>query len=161
MTIREVDSLLDALASQSPFSQLSQQPSSTLTTSEILIKLYRDSSFSASALSVLTQIILRDLRPILDPLTKFQTRNPTAMLAIPSTAGPKQLELLQAMRAWDGKMAELYRGGKGSIDWCADKVEQLGGGPGGQCRVDDNLSAGPIVGVNVTVSSKIHVYSGT
>lgn len=150
-TIRELDALLDMLAAPSAWSQLSQQPSSDLSPSQILIKLYRDAGLSSFAMSVLTQIILQDLRPLLNPLPALTIRNPTAMLAITSTSGPGQLELLSAMRTWDGKMAELYRGGKGSVDWCADMVDTLGGGPGGVCRAEV-VPAGPVVGVNVQVS---------
>lgn len=151
LTIREVDQLLDALAAPSAFSQLSQPPLPIWTPTQLLTKLYRDSSLSPYSLSVLTQIILRDLRPLLNPLPQLPIRNPTAMLRIKSTAGPRQLDLLPAMRAWDGKMAELYRGGKGSLDFCADTVEVLGGGPGGVCK-GSSVPAGPIVGVNVQVS---------
>ncbi|WVR08189.1 hypothetical protein IAU60_005235 [Kwoniella sp. DSM 27419] len=146
LSIREVDKLLDELASASPFSQLSQLPYPVRSTSNILRILYRDSSLSPYALSVLTQIILRDLRPLTSPLPRLRIRNPTAMLRLKSTAGPDQLSLQQAMKCWHPKMWQLHVGGLGDIDDCADEVERLG--------KDDNdldFSPAPVVGVNVKI----------
>jgi DNA ligase-4 len=94
-------------------------------------------------MAVLTQIILRDLRPLLNPLPKLSTRNPTAMLRLKSNAGPAQLELHQAMRCWDVRMAKLYSTGKGDLDWCADTVEAMRDG------TIATINNGPVVGVNV------------
>lgn len=148
ITISEVDSLLDQLASLSAFSQLSQPGPSTLTCSAILTRLYRDSGLSPHGSAVLTQIILRDLRPLLSPLPKLRIRNPTSLLRLKSTEGPEQLSLYEAMRCWDPRMLELYKGGKGSLDYCADAVEsakELGGAKGRR------IPAGPVIGVNVPV----------
>lgn len=41
-------------------------------------------------------------------------------------------------------MLEMYRGGKGSLDYCADAAECRSGGV--------TVPAGPVVGVNVPVS---------
>lgn len=148
MTISELDRLLDQLASLSPFSQLSQPGPSTLTLSNLLTKLYRESNLSPYALAVLTQIILRDLRPLMNPLPRLPTRNPTAMLRLKSNTGPVQLELHEAMRCWDSKMGKLYYGGKGDLDWCADTVEEINLSLGVK-----RIPSGPIVGVNVQVRS--------
>jgi DNA ligase-4 len=145
LTISDLDAILDQLAAFSPFSQLSQPSPSTMTQSSLLTRLFRDSGLSPYALAVLTQIILRDLRPLLNPLPKLTTRNPTAMLRLKSNAGPAQLELYQAMRCWDPRMGKLYSTGKGDLDWCADTMDGTrDGGVAG-------ISHGPIVGVNVQV----------
>ena len=68
------------------------------------------------------------------------------MLRLKSTAGPAQLMLYDAMKCWDRRMAEMYVGGKGSLDWCADMVDTI--------RDGFNIQPGPMVGVNVQVSSQ-------
>lgn len=150
MTISEVDGLLDSLASLSPFSQLSQPGPSSMTQATLLTRLYRDAGFSPYALAVLTQIILRDLRPLLNPLPRLTTRNPTSMLRLKSNTGPAQLELYQAMRCWHPKMLEMYNDGKGDIDWCADAIDMF--------STDDKrikMPCGPLVGVNVQVRGPV------
>jgi DNA ligase-4 len=142
-----VDELLDSLASLSPFSQLSQPGPSTMTQSTLLTRLYRDAGLSPYALAVLTQIILRDLRPLLNPLPRLATRNPTAMLRLKSNLGPAQLELYEAMKCLNPKMLELYSNGKGDIDWCADAIEAIS-----TITPRMQMPCGPIVGVNVQVS---------
>jgi hypothetical protein len=137
--------MLDQLASFSPFSQLSQSGPSSMTQSSLLTRLFRDSGLSPYALAVLTQIILRDLRPLLNPLPRLNTRNPTAMLRLKSNAGPAQLELCQAMRSWDPRMGKLYSMGKGDLDWCADTIADMRDGEAA------GIGHGPIVGVNVQV----------
>ncbi|OCF46055.1 hypothetical protein I317_00143 [Kwoniella heveanensis CBS 569] len=148
LSIREVDRLLDELASSSPFSQLSQLACPLRSTSEILTDLYRKSNLSSYALAVLTQIILRDLRPLLNPLPALPIRNPTAMLRMRSTAGPDQLALRDAMLCWDKRMWELYAGGRGDLDGCANLVEDLSENGHDFKRP---IEAGPVVGVNVKV----------
>jgi len=143
LSIRQVDRLLDMLAAHSAFSQLSQPPSALPTPDSILTKLYRDSNLSPCSLALLTQIILRDLRPLLDPLPTLQVTNPTAMLRLGPT-GPAQLDLYAAIKCWDGRMAEMYWKGRGDVDHCADIVE-MGQGAA--------TSPGPVVGVNVQVRS--------
>lgn len=155
LTLAAVDSLLDTLAAHSTFSQLSLPPANAPTTSEILTKLYRDSDLSPYALCVLTQIILRDLRPLLNPLPQLRIRNPTAMLRIKSTAGPGELTLYAAIRCWDDRMFELYRGGKGSLDWCADMAEAMGGE-----AMSSLIPDGPVVGVNVPVCQSSNEETG-
>ncbi|WVQ79314.1 hypothetical protein IAT38_001411 [Cryptococcus sp. DSM 104549] len=144
LSLRKLDAILDELASFSHFSQLSQTRQSKRTPSRILASLYRDDNVSPYALSVLTQIILRDLRPLLDPLPRLPTRNPTAMLRLKSTAGPKQLTLRDAMMCWDRRMWGLYAGGRGDLDVCADLAEALADGK-------EEVAPIPVVGVNVKI----------
>lgn len=153
MNIRELDAILDELASLSSFSALSLPPNSPRDTSQILTHLYRDAGFSPYAMAVLTQIILRDLRPLLSPLPRLPVRNPTTMLRLTSTSGPAQLELIAALRTWDSRAADLYVGGKGDIDWCCDAVDNDSPGPSGQAQAHD--THGPVVGVNVQVCAYV------
>ncbi|EIW71652.1 hypothetical protein TREMEDRAFT_73368 [Tremella mesenterica DSM 1558] len=146
ISIREVDQLLDQLAATSSFSQLSQQPLPSSRT-EVLTRLFRYSGLSPYAMAVLTQVILRDLRPLLNPLPKMSVRNPTAMLRIKTTAAPAQLELFDAMRQWDPRMLELYRSGIGSLDRCADLAEKSRNASAG----DIGTPVGPMVGINVQI----------
>jgi DNA ligase-4 len=156
MSIRALNDLLDALSASNPFSQLSQplaSPLRFLSPERILKQLYRDSNLSAYALSVLTQIILRDLRPLMSPLPQLRVRNPTAMLRMKSTAGPAELGLLDAMGCWDGRMRKMYMGGCGDVDWCAAAAEAAAVGMEGvmDTRGDNMMLGGPVVGVNVQV----------
>jgi len=142
LTLTEVDELLDELAAPSPFSQMSLPPSPARPQQVIIQALYRDARLSPYALAVLTQIILRDLRPLLAPLP---ASHPTTMLRCKITSAPEQLSVMSAMHAWDPAMARMYRDGKGCLDYCADMVERV---RHGAC-----LPPGPVVGVNVQVSS--------
>lgn len=148
ISIREVNDLLDRLAALSPWSQLSQEFKPIFTSSQILTRLYRDSRLSSYALAVLTQIILRDLRPFVDPLPSLPVRNPTAMLRLKSNTGPTQLTLFSAFRCWDPRLALWYDDGKGSVDYCADMVERAG----------VSVPAGPVVGLNVQVGHTVRIW---
>ncbi|KAL7424949.1 hypothetical protein Q5752_000636 [Cryptotrichosporon argae] len=134
LSVSQVDRLLDRLAA-SPWSQLSQAPAPG---PDALERLYRDAGLSPRALGVLTQIILRDLRPLLCPLPRAPVRNPTAMLRLKTTDAPAQLSLCDAMRCWDRRAPRLYRT-KGNIDWCLDGLET------GEFRTD------PVLGVNIQI----------
>lgn len=149
MTIQQVDSLLDALAAHSAYSALSQLPSQPKPQSSILEKLYRDSNLSPYALALLTQIILRDLRPLLNPLPQLPARNPTAMLRLKSTAGPPALEVDAALKVWSEAAWGMYVGGRGDLDWCLDAAER------GMVRDEVPVAevAGPVIGVNVQVGT--------
>ncbi|KIR78547.1 hypothetical protein I306_04475 [Cryptococcus gattii EJB2] len=154
LTISALDTLLDELAASSSFSQLSQLPDAPRPIEKILTILYCEWKLSPYALSVLTQIILRDLRPLQDPIPCLPIRNPTALLRIKTKNSPCQLSLKDAMKCWDKRMWDLYNGGYGNLDLCADLLEQ-------NPLMDPSKNHGPIVGVNVAVSSgffmQIHV----
>nr|XP_018260181.1 uncharacterized protein I303_07098 [Kwoniella dejecticola CBS 10117]OBR82339.1 hypothetical protein I303_07098 [Kwoniella dejecticola CBS 10117] len=150
LTIREVDLLLDELATSSSFSQLSQLPTTFRSPQTILSILYRESGLSPYGLCVLTQIILRDLRPLLNPLPKLPIRNPTTMLRMKSNTGPDQLTLRDAMITWDKRIWEFYNGGRGNIDVCADIIESLDNG-----LQEGIVMTGPLLGTNVKVSSRM------
>ncbi|WWC95484.1 hypothetical protein V866_002348 [Kwoniella sp. B9012] len=152
VSIRDVDALLDELASSSTFSQLSQdqnqissRPARRRSPQEILILLYRDSNLTPYALSVLTQIILRDLRPLLNPLPKLSVRNPTTMLRMKSNTGPEQLSLRDALCVWDKRLWGLYNGGIGNLDRCFDNLDKL------ENEHDKIVMTGPVLGINVKI----------
>ncbi len=122
----------------------------------IIQTLFRESNLSPYAVSVLIQIILRDLRPLLTPLPNLPIRNPSALLKCKPKDGPAELGIFEAMRRWDVKMLEFYRGGKGDLDYCADMAERMARrGPGSGTDGDDDLGTaycqGPVVGINVPV----------
>lgn len=144
LTIRELDNLLDELASSSSFSQLSQLPDAPRPIGKILTILYLDWKLSPYALSVLTQIILRDLRPLQDPIPCLPIRNPTSLLRINAKNSPRQLSLRDAMICWDRRMWDLYNGGYGNVDICADILER-------NPLLDPSKSHGPLIGVNVAI----------
>ncbi|CAK9780671.1 unnamed protein product [Cutaneotrichosporon oleaginosum] len=143
ISITEVDSLLDELAAYSPYSQLSQTPVAPQSPSTILRRLYREAGLSPRAMAVLTQVILRDLRPLLSPLPPMRARHPTLLLRVPASAGPAQLGLHDAMWVWDPAMARLFRDGKGCMEWCAAAAEAM--------RAGELFATGPVVGVNVQI----------
>lgn len=147
MTISELDTLLDELAASSSFSQLSQLPDAPRPIKRILTILYCDWKLSPYALSVLTQIILRDLRPLKDPIPCLPIRNPTSLLRIKTNNSPSQLSLKDAMMCWDRRMWDLYNGGYGNVDLCADVLER-------NPLLDPSKNNGPIIGVNVAVGPR-------
>ena len=139
-----MDELLDILAAHSSFSDLSQPATPSMTATQIISRIYRDAGLSPLAMAVITQIILRDLRPLTNPLPRFSVQNPTAMLRLTTAHAPEQLVLLKALGIWDERAYELYKGGKGDVDWCCDMVDAMG-------DLEEVISAGSVLGVNVQV----------
>ncbi|KAJ7695203.1 hypothetical protein B0H17DRAFT_1056785 [Mycena rosella] len=110
LSIAEVGTLLDELAAHSGYSDVSvrtiHRHATHRSRSTIIRALYRflaplDAAF-------LTQIILKDLRPLLYPLT--ETHYTAALKSFNSTA-VTQLSKENAMKAWDPsrKMLDIYR----------------------------------------------------
>lgn len=149
MTISEVDALLDQLAAWSSWSQFSQAPLDRPSPMTILRRLYRDSRMSPHALSVLTQVILRDLRPLTCPLPRLSVNRFDSLIMETITSAPEQLVLEKAMHTWDPLMAKIYREGKGNIDWCATAAEEA---RAREELSDTDIAPGPILGINVKVS---------
>lgn len=146
MTISEVDALLDQLAAWSSWSQLSQIPSDRPSASTILRRLFRDSQMSPRASAVLTQVILRDLRPLLCPLPRLASGRPELLIHEKITSAPEQLSLERAMQSWDPLMAKLYHDGKGDMDWCAATAEKIR-----LSKESATIPPGPILGINVKI----------
>lgn len=140
LTLARVDALLDELAASSTFSQLSQRSQEAKSSHDplaVLHTLYRDSGLSPCAAGALTQIILRDLRPLLAPPPRA---HPALQLRTTVTASPAYLTLPAAMKVWDPRMVRAYRAGLGCLDACADAAET------------GEVHCGPVLGVNVDVS---------
>ncbi|KAJ7435078.1 hypothetical protein B0H11DRAFT_685749 [Mycena galericulata] len=110
LTIASVDDLLDELAAHSGFSHVSvrvKHPHATRRSKTTIIReLYR--SLAPLDASFLTQIILKDLRPLLYPLT--ETHYTVALKAYNSVA-VTHLNKEDAMKAWDPscRMLAIYR----------------------------------------------------
>lgn len=129
MSIEEVDALLSTLASRSAFSadcvRQSSASASSLkgrTRAEIIQALY--SRLSASEACVVTQIILKDLRPLLYPLPEDEMHYTSLLMHYTSNA-LEQLSKFDAMRIWDtsGRMLSAYRV-RASLDDAALAYEQ-------------------------------------
>jgi len=104
-----VDALLDELASTSAFSDQSLRrlrPATFRTRHDILCELYH--SMPALDASFLTQIILKDLRPLLFPLAETHY---TVALTKYNTKSIALLSKEDAMMAWDptGRMLKTYK----------------------------------------------------
>jgi DNA ligase 4 len=111
LSIAEIDALLDELASTSAFSDPSLRKFRSpkrRTRHAILCDLYRSTSMPAFDASFLTQIILKDLRPLLFPLAETHY---TAALTKYNTKSIAPLSKEDAMRAWDpsGWMLKTYK----------------------------------------------------
>ncbi|KAJ6591764.1 hypothetical protein DFH09DRAFT_1137908 [Mycena vulgaris] len=110
LSISEVNVLLDELASHSGYSDMSvrdKHPHATRRPRSTIIRaLYR--SLAPLDAAFLTQIILKDLRPLLYPLT--ETHYTVALKSFNSVA-ITQLTKEDAMKAWDKsrKMLDIYR----------------------------------------------------
>ena len=116
----------------------------------ILYNLYVNSQLSPASLAVLTQIILRDLRPLLMPLPKSFNIN---TFGNPSYAA-ETLSLSAAMGIWDFQMPRIYAAQCGDLDFACDRIEILGGGAGQGSFVGDPIK--PKIDHNILVR-----FSGT
>ncbi|KAH9840015.1 uncharacterized protein C8Q71DRAFT_745448 [Rhodofomes roseus] len=115
LSIAEVDNLLSTLACKSAFSADSIREDVSSSTAlkdrsqaDIVHALY--SRLSSSEACVVTQIILKDLRPLLYPLPEDETHY-TALLLQYKSNSLEQLSKFDAMRVWDpsGRMLAAYR----------------------------------------------------
>ncbi|KAJ7245174.1 hypothetical protein B0H12DRAFT_1211485 [Mycena haematopus] len=104
LSIGEVDNLLEELASHSGYSNISVRSNATRRSrTTILRALYR--SLSPLDASFLTQIILKDLRPLLYPLPDTHY---TAALKSYNSGSVTQLSKEDALKAWDPTRQMLY-----------------------------------------------------
>ena len=104
--VLQVDRLLTQLASLSPFSHSSVQRNLDLQNSrtEVLKTLY--SSLSPTEASFLTQIILKDLRPVLYPSKETHY---TAALKHQKSNSIVYLDVVDALKVWDPTLNVLSR----------------------------------------------------
>jgi len=104
--VLQVDRLLTQLASLSPFSHSSVQRDPNLPSSRIEILKILYSSLSPAEASFLTQIILKDLRPILYPSKETHY---TAALKHQKSNSVAPLNVADALKAWDPTLHSLSR----------------------------------------------------
>ena len=104
--VLQVDRLLTQLASLSPFSHSSVQRNLDLPNSrtEVLKTLY--SFLSPTEASFLTQIILKDLRPVLYPSKETHY---TAALKHQKSSSIVYLDVVDALKVWDPTLNVLSR----------------------------------------------------
>ncbi|RPD64481.1 hypothetical protein L226DRAFT_545021 [Lentinus tigrinus ALCF2SS1-7] len=129
VTIAQVDALLTELAAKSAYSHSAVHASFSATNSPrrsreaILTTLYH--SLSPNECAVVTQIILKDLRPILYPIPRSANHPTIALLHYNSTA-VTPLSKESAMRAWDpsGRMSVIFRS-RANIEDAAQTYERL------------------------------------
>ncbi|KII85754.1 hypothetical protein PLICRDRAFT_700571 [Plicaturopsis crispa FD-325 SS-3] len=112
LSIADVDSLLDELASKSSFSDHSIRrqcpPTNRPTRSRIKVLQELYHGLSPLEASFVTQIILKDLRPLLYPISETHY---TIALNAYNTRSITALTKEDAMRAWDstGNLQKIYR----------------------------------------------------
>ncbi|KAI0675996.1 hypothetical protein C8Q78DRAFT_1135769 [Trametes maxima] len=110
LSLNDVDVLLSELAATSPFSATAISPNSADQRSReaVLAELYN--SLSPFEGAVVTQIILKDLRPLLYPIPPSASHYTSALLQYKSNA-VAMLTKEAAMHAWDpsGRMGVIYR----------------------------------------------------
>jgi len=121
-SLRKVDSLLDELAFLSGFSNLgctSTAPPRSRSRIAILRDLFRN--LSPLEAKFMTQIILRDLRPVLYPVSETHT---TGALLHYNTKAVHVLTKWEVMKAWHPAMPKIYRT-RATFDEAAQTVGEL------------------------------------
>jgi len=106
LDIVQIDRLLTQLASFSPFSHSSIQRNPNLPSSKVEILRILYSSLSPTEASFLTQIILKDLRPVLYPSKETHY---TAALKHQKSNSVAYLDVVDALRVWDPTLNVLSR----------------------------------------------------
>jgi DNA ligase 4 len=149
LSIVDIDALLDELSSYSAFSHVSIRSFYTAETRRDKLAIFRElyRSLSPIEASFLTQIILKDLRPLLYPLP--QTHFTTALLRF-NSASIEMLTKEHAMLTWDPSrwMLKMYRV-RSNLDDVAAWFKRAGSYP----NVDT-----PQVGIPIEVISHNHYY---
>ena len=107
---------------------------------DILYDLFVRSNLSPFACSVLVQIILSDLRPLLSPLPP-EALNFTTALLVENKPTP-QLDITAALEIWDWEARSLYRVWS-NLDVVLDEIERRGGGAGRRRRPDRSVTTDP------------------
>lgn len=131
MSLARVDALLGELAAKSAFSDGTVRQSSTTSRRSreaILTDLY--TALTPVECAVVTQIILKDLRPLLYPIPKSASHYASALLQYKSNA-VEMLTKAAAMYAWDpsGRMAVIFRA-RANVEDAANAFERFANGEG-------------------------------
>ncbi|KAI0664436.1 hypothetical protein C8Q70DRAFT_947961 [Cubamyces menziesii] len=131
MSLARVDALLGELAAKSAFSDDTVRKSSTTSRRSreaMLTDLY--TALAPVECAVVTQIILKDLRPLLYPIPKSASHYASALLQYKSNA-VEMLTKAAAMYAWDpsGRMAVIFRA-RANVEDAANAFESFANGEG-------------------------------
>ncbi|KAH9893240.1 hypothetical protein C8Q73DRAFT_746032 [Cubamyces lactineus] len=131
MSLARVDALLSELAAKSAFSDDTLRKSSSASRRSreaILAELY--TALTPVECAVVTQIILKDLRPLLYPIPKSACHYTSALLQYKSNA-VTMLTKAAAMYAWDpsGRMAVIFRV-RANVEEAANAFESFANGEG-------------------------------
>ncbi|OAV99744.1 hypothetical protein PTTG_00480 [Puccinia triticina 1-1 BBBD Race 1] len=121
LKLSDVDQFLDELAAKSPWSNLGKGPARPppRPDTDILHNLYIP--LSARQAAYMTQIILKDLRPLLYPIPSLSVYR--SLTDYDSTAF-KEISPYCMMKAWHWAMPTIYRA-KADFDVAADLCEQI------------------------------------
>ncbi|KAG8894802.1 hypothetical protein FRC00_008421, partial [Tulasnella sp. 408] len=121
ISLREIDHLLDELAAHSPFSDVGVASSALppRPRRQIMADLYR--TLTPQGAACMTQIILKDLRPLLYPMPSSRT---TSNLLHYNANALHELTIHEAMQIWDPRMLKIYRI-RTTVDAAADSFDQL------------------------------------
>ena len=145
-SIQRIDALLDELATLSGYSNVGFfQPRPHRTRISILRDLYLD--LNPLEAKFITQIILKDLRPVLYPLTETHTTR--ALLHYKSNA-LHVLSKWEVMRAWHSCMPRIYRA-RATLDEASRAVETLSSL--NQIPLDHDVFL-PVLGVPIEVPQR-------
>ncbi|KAG8836098.1 hypothetical protein FRC17_010031 [Serendipita sp. 399] len=137
-TIHDIDDLLDELSEHSKYSQTHVIVDAPRLRLNILRDLYAKATPKAA--NLITQIILKDLRPILEPIGVAHT----TLNLLKKNSHLQRLTLKQSLKAWDRRLPELYR-------VCASLKEAFNALEHGT-----NTSLSPVVGVPVETAERVY-----
>ncbi|KAG8949876.1 hypothetical protein FRC04_008179 [Tulasnella sp. 424] len=119
ISLLEIDGLLDELAAHSPFSDVTVSSSAPPPRSrkQILTDLYR--TLTPQGAACMTQIILKDLRPLLYPLPSGRT---TSSLLHYNASAFHELTIHETIQIWDPRMLKIYRM-RATVDAAAEALD--------------------------------------
>ncbi|KIO24857.1 hypothetical protein M407DRAFT_25816 [Tulasnella calospora MUT 4182] len=121
ISLHDIDCLLDELAAHSPFSDVGVVSSAPppRPRKQIIADLYR--TLTPQGAACMTQIILKDLRPLLYPMPSSRT---TSNLLHYNANALHELTIHEAMHIWDPRMLKIYRI-RATVDAAADSFDGL------------------------------------
>ncbi|KAG8984225.1 hypothetical protein FRB90_005470, partial [Tulasnella sp. 427] len=129
ISLPDIDRLLDELAAHSPFSDATvhSRTPRPRPRKQILTELYR--TLTPQGASCMTQIILKDLRPLLYSLPSNRT---TSNLLHFNSNALHELTIHEAMQIWNPNMLKIFRI-RATLDAAAESLDELdAGSPSGE-----------------------------
>ncbi|KAG8861441.1 hypothetical protein FRB96_002890 [Tulasnella sp. 330] len=121
LSLKRIDQLLDELAMHSSFSKLGSSCSATKPRPRPVVVRELYTGLTPFGAACMTQIILKDLRPLLYPIVS--TRSTINLMRFKRNA-IHQLTHYEAMAMWDYRMPGIYRS-RASLDEAAKVVDRL------------------------------------